>query len=237
MTPATGEFTRVSQCAGRPARRHASASGRKTAGSISTVTENRPIEKSESISSKRVGGKGALLAEILKAHPQMNAVLFDLPETEQHARDYIAAAGLGGRCTFHAGDFFKHLPSGHDAYVMAHVLHDWSDDDAVAILRRCREAVPVEGRLLIVEAVLPDGNMPHHGKLMDLLMLTVTGGVERSQDEFAQILAQSGFTLGCVHPTTTHQSIIEGFPDLKSPSSSAAVRQGKPGKSAKKAET
>jgi hypothetical protein len=145
------------------------------------------------------GGKGALLAEILKAHPQMNAVLFDLPETEQHARDYIAAAGLGGRCTFHAGDFFKHLPSGHDAYVMAHVLHDWSDDDAVAILRKCREAVPVEGRLLIVEAVLPDGNMPHHGKLMDLLMLTVTGGVERSQDEFAQILAQSGFTLGYVH--------------------------------------
>jgi ubiquinone/menaquinone biosynthesis C-methylase UbiE len=158
------------------------------------------------------GGKGALLAEILKAHPQMNAVLFDLPETEQHARDYIAAAGLGGRCTFHAGDFFKHFPSGHDAYVMAHVLHDWSDDDAVAILRKCREAMPAQGRLLIVEAVLPDGNMPHHGKLMDLLMLTVTGGVERSQSEFHQILAQSGFTLGRVHPTSTHQSIIEAFP-------------------------
>ena len=121
-------------------------------------------------------------------------------------------SGLGGRCAFHAGDFFEHLPSGHDAYVLAHVLHDWSDDDAVAILRKCREAVPAEGRLLIVEAVLPDGNMPHHGKLMDLLMLTVTGGVERTRDEFARILAQSGFTLGCVHPTTTHQSVIEAFP-------------------------
>ncbi len=158
------------------------------------------------------GGKGALLAEILKAHPQMNAVLLDLPETERHARDYIAAAGLVGRCTFHAGDFFRHLPSGHDAYVMAHVLHDWSDDDAVEILRKCREAVSVEGRLLIVEAVLPDGNTPHHGKLMDLLMLTVTGGVERSQSEFGQILVKSGFTLARVYSTTTHQSVIEAFP-------------------------
>jgi hypothetical protein len=95
---------------------------------------------------------------------------------------------------------------------MAHVLHDWSDDEAVAILRKCRAAVPAEGRLLIVEAVLPDGNVPHHGKLMDLLMLTVTGGVERSQSEFHEILAQSGFALGRVHPTATHQSIIEAFP-------------------------
>jgi hypothetical protein len=158
------------------------------------------------------GGKGALLAEILKVHPQMTGILFDLPDTENHARDYIAASGLEARCAFCAGDFFDHLPSGHDAFVLAHVLHDWTDDDAVAILRKCREAMPAEGRLLIVEAVLPDGNAPHHGKLMDLLMLTVTGGVERSQDEFAQILAQAGFRLGCVHPTTTHQSIIEAFP-------------------------
>jgi hypothetical protein len=158
------------------------------------------------------GGKGALLAEILKAHPQMTGVLFDLPETEKHARDYIAASGIGERCVFHAGDFFGRLPPGHDAYVLAHVLHDWGDDDAITILGKCREALPAGGRLLIVEAVLPDGNTPHHGKLMDLLMLTVTGGVERSQSEFAEILARSGFAIECVHPTTTHQSIIEAFP-------------------------
>ena len=158
------------------------------------------------------GGKGALLAEILKAHPPMNGVVFDLPETEQHARDYIAASGNGERCTFCAGDFFEHLPFGHDAFVLAHVLHDWTDDDAVAILRKCREAMPADGCLLIVEAVLPDGNTPHHGKLMDLLMLTVTGGVERSQSEFGEILMKSGFTLARVCPTTTHQSIIEAFP-------------------------
>jgi SAM-dependent methyltransferase len=158
------------------------------------------------------GGKGALLAEILKAHPRLNAVLFDLPETEKHAHEYIAAAGIGERCAFHAGDFFEHLPSGHDVYVLAHVLHDWNDDDAVAILRKCREALPSDGRLLIVEAVLPDGNTPHHGKLMDLLMLTVTGGVERSQDEFSRILARSGFTLAHIYPTATHQSVVEAFP-------------------------
>jgi len=158
------------------------------------------------------GGKGALLAGILKANPQMTGVLFDLPETEKHARDYIVEQGLGERCAFQVGDFFDRLPPGHDAYVLAHVLHDWGDDDAIAILRKCREALPAGGRLLIVEAVLPDGNTPHHGKLMDLLMLTVTGGVERSQDEFDQILTKSGFTLARVYPTTTHQSLIEALP-------------------------
>jgi SAM-dependent methyltransferase len=158
------------------------------------------------------GGKGALLAGILKAHPQMTGVLFDLPETEKHARDYIVKSGLGERCGFQPGDFFDRIPPGHDVYVLAHVLHDWGDDDAIAILRKCREALPAEGRLLVVEAVLPDGNTPHHGKLMDLLMLTVTGGVERSQSEFDRILMKSGFTLARVYPTTTHQSVIEALP-------------------------
>jgi SAM-dependent methyltransferase len=158
------------------------------------------------------GGKGALLAEILKAHPEMTAVLFDLPETENHARDYIAEAGLKERCAFQAGDFFDRLPPGHDAYVLAHVLHDWVDEEAISILRKCREAFPVGGRLLIVEAVLPDDNTPHHGKLMDLLMLTVTGGVERSQNEFDQILMKSGFKPGRIYPTKTHQSVIEAIP-------------------------
>ena len=155
------------------------------------------------------GGKGALLTKILKACPQASGVLFDLPETEKHARDYIGASGLSERCTFQAGDFFNCVPRGHDAYVLAHVLHDWVDNDAITILRKCREAMPVGGRLLIIEAVLPEGNTPHHGKLMDLLMLTVTGGVERSQGEFSQILTKSGFKLGRVNPTTTHQSVIE----------------------------
>jgi hypothetical protein len=158
------------------------------------------------------GGKGALLAAILKAHPALRGVLFDLPETRSDAGDYLAAAGLGTRCAFQAGDFFEAVPAGHDAYLLAHVLHDWNDDQSTAILRKCREAIPADGRLLIIEAVLPDGNTPHHGKLMDLLMLTVTGGVERGADQFASLLTRSGFRLAKIHATTTHQSVIEAVP-------------------------
>jgi len=158
------------------------------------------------------GGKGALLAAILKAHPALRGVLFDLSETENDAVAYLAAAGLSGRCAFEAGDFFQAVPAGHDAYLLAHVLHDWNDDQAIAILRKCRAAIPAGGRLLIIEAVLPDGDAPHHGKLMDLLMLTVTGGVERGADQFANMLTRSGFRLAKVHPTTTHQSVIEAVP-------------------------
>jgi len=158
------------------------------------------------------GGKGALLTAILRAHPQLQGILLDLAETGPDARAYIAAAGVDARCAFHSGNFFEHVPPGHDAYILAHVLHDWTDDQAVAILRKCREAVPSHGRLLIVEAVLPDDNTPHHGKLMDLLMLTVTGGVERSEEEFVQLLARSGFSLARTYPTSTHQSVIEAIP-------------------------
>jgi hypothetical protein len=155
------------------------------------------------------GGKGALLAAILKAHPALRGIVFDLPETGNDARDYLAGAELSARCEFAAGDFFQAVPAGHDAYVLAHVLHDWTDAQSIAILRTCRDAMPAHGRLLLVEAVLPDGDTPHHGKLMDLLMLTVTGGVERSADQFASLLQQSGFRPVHIHPTATHQSVVE----------------------------
>jgi O-methyltransferase domain len=158
------------------------------------------------------GGKGALLATILNAHPKLRGILFDLPETESDAQEYLAAAGLSARCNFTAGDFFQAVPAGHDAYVLAHVLHDWIDEQAIAILRKCRAAIPRHGRLLIVEAVLPEGDTPHHGKLMDLLMLTVTGGVERTAAQFDDILRAADFCLAHVYPTTTHQSILEVTP-------------------------
>src|SRR5579872_7294883 len=158
------------------------------------------------------GGKGALLTAILKDQPQMRGLVFDLPETARAARDFLARAGLEARCAFLGGDFFEQVPAGYEVYVLAHVLHDWNDDQAIWILRKCREAMSTGARLLIVEAVLPDGNIPHHRKLMDLLMLTVTGGVERGRNEFADILTKSGFVLSEVYPTTTHQSLIEARP-------------------------
>jgi hypothetical protein len=96
--------------------------------------------------------------------------------------------------------------------VLLHVLHDWSDDKAIFILENCRRSIARGGCLLIVEAVLPEGDKPHHGKMMDLLLLTVTGGIERSARQFDQLLEAAGFKLCRVFETSTHQSVIEAIP-------------------------
>lgn len=158
------------------------------------------------------GGTGTLLTTILKATDRPRGVLFDLPDTAREAAKIIAREGLAGRCAAAAGDFFAALPEGHDCYIMSHVLHDWTDEPALAILRNCRRGICSTGRLLIVEAVLPEGDAPHHGKLMDLLMLAVTGGTERTGQEFSHLLSAAGFRLRRVIPTSTHQSIVEAVP-------------------------
>jgi SAM-dependent methyltransferase len=155
------------------------------------------------------GGTGTLLKTILKATRGLRGVLFDLPETAKAAREAILKEGLTSRCTVAEGDFFSAIPEGHDCYILAHVLHDWTDDHALAILRNCRRAMAPTGRLLIIEAVLPEGDTPHHGKVMDLLMLTVTGGVERTASEFSALLAAAGFALKSVIETGTHQNVVE----------------------------
>jgi ubiquinone/menaquinone biosynthesis C-methylase UbiE len=158
------------------------------------------------------GGTGALLSAILRAHPRMRGALFDLPETAPQARRLISESKLADRCEILEGDFFKSIPPAHDAYIVSHVLHDWADDQAARILQNCRRAIGDHGRLLIVESVLPEGDTPHHGKLMDLLMLTVTGGVERSARQFEGLLTAGGFKLCRIVTTSTHQSIIEAAP-------------------------
>jgi SAM-dependent methyltransferase len=155
------------------------------------------------------GGTGTLLKTILKATRGPRGVLFDLPETAKAASEAIAQEGLTSRCAVAEGDFFRAIPEGHDCHILAHVLHDWTDDQALAILRNCRRAIAPTGRLLIIEAVLPEGDTPHHGKLMDLLMLTVTGGVERTASEFSALLTAAGFRLKSVVATGTHQNIVE----------------------------
>jgi hypothetical protein len=159
------------------------------------------------------GGTGKLLTTVLQAHPGLRGVLFELPELLPQAQRLIESVGMAARCEVRTGDFFQSIPQGHDAYIMAHVLHDWTDEQALPILQNCRKAIPDHGRLLIVEAVLPPGDTPHHGKMMDLLMLTVTGGMERSEQEFPDLLMSAGFKLRRVVPTTTHQSIVEAIPE------------------------
>jgi ubiquinone/menaquinone biosynthesis C-methylase UbiE len=158
------------------------------------------------------GGTGTLLAAVLQAHPHLRGTLVDLPETVPVARRIIESRGLSQRCKVVAGDFFKMVPPGYDAYILAHVLHDWADERALPILRNCRRALPPHGRLLIVDAVLPQGDAPHPGKLMDLLMLTVTGGVERTAEEFAMLLQAGGFEMRRIIPICGGQSVVEATP-------------------------
>lgn len=155
------------------------------------------------------GGVGLLLAAILSAHPHLRGLLLEQAATVAKARQVMEQRGFTPRCEIVAGDFFAAVPSGHDAYVLAHVLHDWDDAQCLSILRRCREAMHRDARLLIVETVLPAGDAPHPGKLLDLVMLTVTGGRERTEPEFADLLVAAGLRLVRVVPTAAAQSIVE----------------------------
>jgi hypothetical protein len=158
------------------------------------------------------GGTGNLLTTILAINPDLDGVLYELPHVIPEATKRVKERGLENRCALVAGDFFKDVPAGHDAYLLSHILHDWADAESIAILRNIRQAMDSSGRLLIVEMVLPPGDAPHEGKILDLLMLTVTGGVERTADEFATILAEAGFRLSRIVPTATEQSIVEAVP-------------------------
>jgi SAM-dependent methyltransferase len=158
------------------------------------------------------GGTGRLLASILQSHQRVRGALLELPETASEARRFFEASALAARCHVIEGDFFESVPLGYDAYLLAHVLHDWTDEQSLTILRNCRQAISPHGKVLIIETVLPDGDVPHHGKLMDLLMLTVTGGAERTAEDFAQLLAAADFELTRIVPTSTHQSVIEAVP-------------------------
>jgi SAM-dependent methyltransferase len=158
------------------------------------------------------GGTGGLLETLLGSNAKQKGILFEQPATAALARQHLENAGLAERCEVIEGNFFESVPPGHAGYILSHVLHDWDDEECVSILRNFRRAIAPGGRLLIVEAVLPEGDAPHHGKMMDLLMLTVTGGKERTAAEFVDVLGAANFALARVIPTSTHQSIVEAAP-------------------------
>ena len=124
----------------------------------------------------------------------------------------MEALGLAPRCEVRAGNFFVEVPLGGDAYVLSHIIHDWDEAQCLTILRHCRQATGPEGCLLLVETVLPPGDAPHPGKLLDLLMLTVPGGVERTTDEYTALLAAASFQLRRVVPTASAVSVVEAVP-------------------------
>jgi hypothetical protein len=159
------------------------------------------------------GAHGGLIRAILRLNPAVRGILFDLPPVIEGARDRIAEDGLTDRCALVAGDFFAEVPAGADAYMMKFILHDWDDDHCVQILRNCRRAIVPTGLVLVVDQVLAPGNAPSFGKILDLEMLTILTGRERTEAEFAALFQAGGFRLTRVVPTASPLSIIEGVPD------------------------
>ncbi len=158
------------------------------------------------------GGYGVLLAAILTAHPHLKGVLIDQPHVVAGAGPKLEEAGLAGRCETVAGDFFQSVPDGGDAYILKHVLHDWDDDRCVSILGNCRRAISNQGRLMVIEILVTPGNEPDYGKYLDLNMLVLTKGRERTEAQYRTLFEAAGFTLSRVVATRSELSIIEGRP-------------------------
>jgi SAM-dependent methyltransferase len=155
------------------------------------------------------GGNGLALAAILRRHRGIRGVLFDLPAVADRAREVVAGAGVSDRCRIVGGDFFDSVPSSGDAYLLRHVIHDWEDGEAIAILGNCRDAMQPGGRVLVVETVIPSGNEPCFGKWLDLMMLVV-GGRERTREQYGDLFSAAGLRLTRVVPTAHEVSVIEG---------------------------
>ena len=153
------------------------------------------------------GGNGAVIAAVLNKNPNVNGILFDLAEVIGRSRENINAWGLSSRCKVEAGSFFDEVPRG-DAYILRHIVHDWSDADAIKILSNCRKALSPGGKILVVEAVIPKGNDPHPYKWLDLTMLLI-GGKERTKEQFENIFSKSGLKLNRIVPATPVVNVVE----------------------------
>jgi hypothetical protein len=156
------------------------------------------------------GGNGSQIITVLERYPAMKGILFDLPHVIERARSQIASAGCQDRCELVGGSFFDAVPQGADFYTLRHIIHDWDDEKSLAILGNCQQAMSASSKLLVVESVIPPGNEPFNGKLLDLVMLLIPGGKERTQDEYRALFAEAGLELTRVVPTGTEVSIIEG---------------------------
>jgi hypothetical protein len=153
------------------------------------------------------GGRGTLLAAILRRHTQLRGTLFDTAAVLTRAEDLP-----DDRCELVAGDFFERVPPGADCYLLANVLHDWADERAIAILRNCRQAMARGGRVLIVERLIPGRPGDAVPTLLsDINMLVLTGGQERTNAEYASLLAGADLRIGAVYPVAFPYGIIEGF--------------------------
>jgi hypothetical protein len=155
------------------------------------------------------GGHGLLLASILKKYPHLEGILFEVPAIAEEAKDLIEAYGVRDRCARISGDFIESVPAGGDIYILKHIIHDWNDEQCIAILSNCRKAMARGGKVLVVEMVLPEGNEASIGKLLDLEMLLFLPGCERTESEYGALCNKAGLQLSKVIPTSSPFSIIE----------------------------
>jgi hypothetical protein len=157
------------------------------------------------------GGRGELIAAVLKAYPNIRGILYDLPHVVRGAESLLQSAGVSDRCTVTAGDMSESVPTGGDAYAMKSIVHSAGDDEAILWLRNCRRAMNDNGKLLLIEYVIPPGNDPHPSKLLDLMMLLGTdSGRERTEAEFRSLLEAASFRLTRTVSTESFYSVIEG---------------------------
>lgn len=158
------------------------------------------------------GGSGLLLAEILRVYPGLRGVLADeAPVLERALQRGLLSGGLADRVRFEPSNFFEAVPPGSRAYVMKNIIHDWNDDDARRILVNCRRAVPDDGVLLLVEYCVGEANAPSLGKMVDIVMLTVTGGKERTAHQHRELLTSAGFRLSRTIPVSNEIAILEAL--------------------------
>lgn len=157
------------------------------------------------------GGTGHMLATLFERYPEPEGVLFELPRVVREAPALLEQRGVADRVTCEAGSFFDEVPDGGDVYILSHIIHDWPRERCLTILRNCRAAMRPDGRLLIVEMVLPE-EPPHPGYELDMVMLTLTGGKERTESEYGALLEEAGFRLERVVPTDSPVSLVEAAP-------------------------
>jgi hypothetical protein len=158
------------------------------------------------------GSTGNMLTTILGRYPGPRGILFDMPHVVRDAPALIQQRGLTDRIRIEAGSFFESVPAGADAYIFSHIIHDWSEEQCLTILGNCRRAMGSHGRLLLIEMVLPGGDAPHPGKMLDMAMLILPGGQERTAAEYGALLDKAGFRLTRVVPTGSPVSVVEAVP-------------------------
>ena len=157
------------------------------------------------------GAHGHLLATILRRHRKLQGILYDQEQVVAGAGQsgFVTAPQVRERCRIVGGDFFHSVPAGADAYMMKYIIHDWDDEKSLRILGHCRTAMAPGGRVLVVDHVIPPGNAPNWGKLLDVNMMVGPGGQERTRKEFQELFSRAGLRLTRVIPTACPLSILE----------------------------